>query len=71
MAETALKSMGMTDDERSYRGAGPETTCFNKSQLCVEAFYHVHTIYDSICTHLRTGGVLSPFHRLGNYGSEN
>ena len=53
MAETAFKGMGMTDDERSYRGAGPETTCFNESQLCVKAFYHIHILYDSICTHLR------------------
>ena len=66
MAETAFKNMGITDDERYHRGAGPETACFNKSQLCVKAFYQIHIIYDSICTHPRTGGVLSLFHRLGN-----
>ena len=53
MAEAAFKGMGMTDDERSYRGTGPETICFNESQLCVKAFYHIHILYDSICTHLR------------------
>ena len=56
----------MIDDERSYRGAGLGVTCFNDSQLCVKAFYHIHIVYDSICTHPGKWGVLSPFYRLGN-----